>query len=441
MSHKNPSVKSRFFICWMAMFVTAAISGVAAAQSADSLIDKLVKKGVLTEQEAADLRKDADRDFATAIQSKSGMPDWVTSFVWSGDFRVRLDTSHNTDEPDSNSSRERTRYVYRLRYGALVKIKDDFEVGIRFGTGVAGQPLSMNQTFGNNAEKKSLFLDMAYLKWHLANGPVFGLNLSVGKMENPFTQKYLKFSDSVFDTNYTPEGIAGEVRFKLNPNHTFAFGAGAFIVDENSASSDDARLLVYNTKLHSTWSPKFSTVFGAGGYLLQNSGSITDNDNTHGFVGSGNTSATMNHRPVVLDGTITYLLDSFPMYKGAFPISLTGEYIKNPAADSLNEGSAVGIQLGKAGKKGLWDFSWRFKQIGANAVWDDLSDLDYGAWSGSAGSRTYAGGTDIRGHVFLFLYNLTDACNLSVKYYWTERISSSPSLDSHRAQIDLMWKF
>ena len=433
--------RKKCFLTWAAgLFAAIAICGIAAAQSADSLIDKLVKKGILTEQEAKEMRADSDRDFYNALKSKTGMPDWVTSFTWKGDLRTRLDLTRSTDEPNSNAKFERTRFNYRFRYGALVKIKSDIEIGFRLGSGVSGQPLSLNQTFGNNADKKPLFLDMAYAKWQLVDGPVFGMNLIAGKMENPFTSKSLKLSDSIFDTNYTPEGIGAEGRFNISTNHSLAFGTGVFIVDENSASIADARLLVYGLKLNSTWSPKWNSAFGVGGYFLQNSDAIADNNSSNGFVGTGNTSSTMNHRPVVADGMISYLMDSFPMYKGAFPVALTGEYIKNPAASSQNEGASFGVLLGKSGKKGLWDLSWRYKQIEADAVWDDISDLDYGAWNESS-PRTYAGGTDIRGHVFHFQYNFTDAWILSAKYYLTERISAARELDSHRIQIDVSWKF
>ena len=59
------------------------------AQSSDALIDKLVDKGILTTDEAKDLREESDKDFRTALQAKTGMPDWVTSYKIGGDFRGR----------------------------------------------------------------------------------------------------------------------------------------------------------------------------------------------------------------------------------------------------------------------------------------------------------------------------------------------------------------
>ena len=67
------------------------------AQSSDALIDKLVDKGILTTKEAQELRDESDQDFTTAYQTKTGMPDWVTGYKFSGDFRGRYDEVASTD--------------------------------------------------------------------------------------------------------------------------------------------------------------------------------------------------------------------------------------------------------------------------------------------------------------------------------------------------------
>src|SRR3954453_17825247 len=61
------------------------------AQSADALINKLVEKGILTQTEAASLRSETTNDFNRAFGAKSGMPPWVNSVKFGGDFRGRYD--------------------------------------------------------------------------------------------------------------------------------------------------------------------------------------------------------------------------------------------------------------------------------------------------------------------------------------------------------------
>src|SRR6478672_11716472 len=88
------------------------------AQSSDALIDKLVEKGILTTKEAKDLREEADKDFKTALSSKNGMPDWVSSFKINGDFRGRFEQNSS----ENYQYAERDRFRYRLRVGAIAAL-------------------------------------------------------------------------------------------------------------------------------------------------------------------------------------------------------------------------------------------------------------------------------------------------------------------------------
>src|SRR5438034_7415035 len=76
--------------------MTFALNG--HAQSVDALLDKLVDKGILTQQEAKDLREESDKDFTKAYAAKSGMPEWVTALKFNGDFRGRFE-HHGSDNP------------------------------------------------------------------------------------------------------------------------------------------------------------------------------------------------------------------------------------------------------------------------------------------------------------------------------------------------------
>ena len=78
--------------------LTAAGVPLAQAQSSDALIEKLVDKGVLTQQEAKDLRDEVDKDFTKAYASKSGMPEWVTALKFNGDFRGRYESFYYSNE-------------------------------------------------------------------------------------------------------------------------------------------------------------------------------------------------------------------------------------------------------------------------------------------------------------------------------------------------------
>lgn len=82
---------------------------------------------MLTEQEAKELKQEANQDFTKAYQVKSGLPEWVTSLKLGGDFRGRYEGFFGEDP----AFKERTRLRYRVRAGLTATLKDNFEVGFR----------------------------------------------------------------------------------------------------------------------------------------------------------------------------------------------------------------------------------------------------------------------------------------------------------------------
>ena len=421
--------------------LAAAVLGVTSveAQSVDTLLDKLVEKGVLTTKEAKTLREESDKDFTKAYSSKSGMPEWVTSMTWKGDTRLRYDHV----EADNAGAMSRGRYRFRLRYGAEATLTEGFATGFRMASGGTTDPISTNQSFTDNGAKKQLTLDTAYARWTAISNADLSLEFTGGKMENIFVGKNLKFSDSVFDSDYTPEGVAVEAVWKFNPQHDLALGFGAFMLSETSASQDEATLLVYKAQLNSMWSSNLITTVGFGGYVTDNL-SLVPSGGTGSNTASNTTGQTFS--PLIADASATYLLESFPLYTGAFPITVAGEYIINPQSpDNERTGWSAGVTFGKSGKKGLWDLSYRYKDLQKNAVWEDISDSDFGAAIvTTANTHSYASGTGVRGHIIQGQYSFTEAFNASLKWFWTENTAAAAaaqSLDTHRVQLDLVWKF
>src|SRR5471030_2780569 len=75
-----------------------AIAGVLAldftavkAQTDGALLDALVKKGVLSDQEAEDIRANEAKDYATTSAGKLTLSDHVTNLKLYGDARMRYD--------------------------------------------------------------------------------------------------------------------------------------------------------------------------------------------------------------------------------------------------------------------------------------------------------------------------------------------------------------
>lgn len=446
-----------------------AVSGIVATsawgQSADALIDKLVEKGILTVKEANELREEADKNFNQAYSTKSGMPEWVSALKFNGDLRGRYEGFYG----ESEDFVDRSRLRYRLRFGVTATLFENMEVGLRLTSGepasggsFGGDPISGNASFQDNGSKKFVYIDLAYAKWSFLNGAEFAAGGIFGKMENPFT-----FTDMVFDHDYTPEGIALQANYNLNDKHAVRATAGFFLVDEIGGSSQDPFWAGTQVRLESKWSEKVETTAGVAVLTLENEGSLganvsgssvnwtVPNQNAGnlrtpvtGVTGTGGMLVN-DYRPIVADVGLTYKLGRFYRYSGAFPIKVAGEILHNPGADTRNTGYQAGVTFGKAGKRGLWEFAYRYKHLEGDAWYEEFPDSDFGAyyqrgalWTGD--SSGYRPGTNVKGHILRFSYSPFDSLMLTGTAFLTEVIDKSPE-DSEsgmtRLQLDAVWKF
>ena len=66
-------------------------------------------------------------DFNKAFNSKFQMPDWVTSYKLSGDFRGRFDDVARAPVTCRRRGASNMRLRYRLRVGLTINMKDDLK--------------------------------------------------------------------------------------------------------------------------------------------------------------------------------------------------------------------------------------------------------------------------------------------------------------------------
>ena len=447
--------KRKWSLTAAGMLATLTLGATAYGQSADALIDKLVDKGILTVKEANDLREETDKGFNQAAQVKSGIPDWITSFKLGGDLRGRYEGIYTKGE----NSADRNRFRYRLRFGLTASMTDDLEVGFRLASGTLTDPISPNQTMGGNAVRKTIGIDLAYAKWTPLHKSDWTGTFVGGKMENPFV-----FSDLVFDPDYMPEGLAQQFGYAFSDKQSLKFMLGEFVLDEIGASSKDPFLVGAQLRLDSVWTKKLQTSFGVaalaisgkdtlstGGDNLMHPGNNVPNVNVGNtrtpVVGGVGGNLVYNYNPIVVDGALIYTLDSFPLYKGVFPIKLAGEYMNNPGASANNQAYSVGIQFGKSGKKGLWDISYNWKYLEADAWWEELVDSDFGGFYAVAppgGSQGFQCGTGVRGHIIKATFSPYDSLTFGAKFFMTELINPYPAgskSGASRIQLDAAWRF
>jgi hypothetical protein len=438
----------------------AALAPQVHAQSSDALIDKLVDKGILTVDEAKDLRVEADKDFKTALQAKTGMPDYVTGYKISGDFRGRFEQFSS----DNAALVDRTRLRYRLRFGIVASIMDNLEAGFRLGSGDAsgvgsqsatGSPLSNNSTMQDNFSKKMIYIDTAYGKWTAVNSGNWLVSATIGKMENPFV-----FTPMVFDPDLTPEGAALQAGYTINDKHSLAFTGGAFVMDEEKSSTYDPFLYGGQLTLNSKWTDKIASSVGLGALAINSQKSLSVANVP--YINQGNSRSAggvllYKYEPLIADASVTYTLDTFPFYAGAFPIKVAGELMHNPGAANNNSGFWTGVTFGKSGTKKTWDLTYRYEYLQADAWYDQLVDDDNGAYystvhySNNSGTVGYFGGTNVKGHMVKLNYSFTDSLTFSATCFINDLINPpAQNTSGKKADLtsnaihfyaDLMWKF
>jgi hypothetical protein len=446
------------------------------AQSAgDALVDKLEQKGILSADEAKQLREENKQDFSSSLTNNfdqafdkaTGTPDYVTGYKFSGDFRGRYDEVAST--AGNKTFTDRDRYRYRLRVGLTVTLKDNLEAGFRITSGDpatansfnnAGNPLSNNSTLQDNGTKKNVYIDTAYGKWTALNGDGWLFSSIIGKMDNP-----LQFTPMVFDPDWTPEGAAIQSGYTFNDQQSILVNGAAFVEDQEVGGTDKGSvrapaLFSGQAIWNANWTSRLGTSLGIGGYLLQNSKNLTTANVP--YINQGNTRAVVGgtgvlvngYTPIIADASATYKLDSFPMYPGAFPIKVSGEYINNVdtiSGNNNNQGYWAGVTFGKSGKKHAWDISYRYEYLEADAAYDQLVDDDNGAYYQTAptgGAAGWYSGTNIKGHLIKANYSITDSLTFTFTCFMNQLITPSlnspggePKNSALHVMADLMWKF
>src|SRR4029450_5434276 len=113
-----------------------AFTGIAArAQEAGALLDLLVRKKVINDQEAEEVRAELSKEAAATSAGKWKLSTPINEIELYGDARMRYEyrggrtDSHDPDKP--NDWYERKRQRYRLRIGLRGTLMDDWFFGLR----------------------------------------------------------------------------------------------------------------------------------------------------------------------------------------------------------------------------------------------------------------------------------------------------------------------
>lgn len=180
-------------------------------------------------------------------------PEWVNRIKFDGDLRVReefdlMDSSNdpfvinyqdlNSGAPYNvgladtnqvlpplvNTTEDRNLMRLRARLGMAAQINDDMTVNLRLATGNTVNPVSTNQTLGNNFNRLTFQLERAFITYK----PVDGLSLYAGRMPSIF-----RTSELVWDEDLNFDGFGATYQEKSGVVRPFV-SVGAYSV-QNTA--------------------------------------------------------------------------------------------------------------------------------------------------------------------------------------------------------------
>jgi len=460
----------------MALGLVGSFAATAAAQDSGALIDALVRKGVLKDQEAEQIRSQLSRDYAANTPAgKLNISSSVKELKLSGDVRLRYQYDNQQAQTDTGES-QRTRYRLRLRVNADYKLADDFFAG--FGLQTTQNNDSGNQTMGdgNVHQNYSVFINKAFIGW---NG-IPGVTVIGGKQVNPFYT-----TDLVWDADINPTGVTERIDF-----HKFAdFGplelslvGGQFVASDNAESNASGKTnrdaIVYHTQLVAglklsddvklTVAPGYYTSNGAqlngdgGGEYNYTKWSSSGTEQLRGlkvYTAPGDVSFKVAGKPVKFQWDLAWNADAnnrSTLYgtakadAGATTVvdkaGLTASgktyaknYTETPIVDALGAATGasvykstavtattvtpsdrdslaylVGFQIGENKKKGDWSLLANYRQVGLSAVDPNINDSDW--------ALSY---TNMAGYKVGFFYNLGDATTIGSTFFSANNLRSS----------------
>jgi hypothetical protein len=374
----------------------------------------------------------AQQTEAVALRTKkietlrpSTSSDWTKRIKWSGDFRYRHESIDQ--ETDSNvrwkDGRNRHRFRARLMLEAI--LNDEWDLGFRLASGDPDSPTSTNQTMDNGFSSKDIWLDLAYFDYHPA--AVNGLNVYGGKIKNPFYK--VGKNQLIFDGDVNPEGLAFVLERPINDRDTIRFTGGGFWVDEGSGDGGDPSLFGAQVLIkHQVGNPD-TVIVGASYYdygNIKGRGNLWDGATS--FLGNSNAGGVYTQ-----DYDLLEVFGEYQTKCGDRPVSFYGNWVHNTAATTGEDtGWLVGGTYNKAKDPGSWQFSYAYRDLEADAVVGLFSDSDF-----------IGGGTDGKGHVFGFAYQVKKNVQAALTYFLNEDRANTAGrdFDYHRLQADLKFKF
>ncbi len=434
---KKHTMLNKSTVQLMALGLVGSFAATAAAQDSGALIDALVRKGVLKDQEAEQIRSQLSRDYAANTPAgKLNISSSVKELKLSGDVRLRYQYENQAAvansaaqgvQPASGVEDHRTRYRLRLRVNADYKLADDFFAGFGLQTGQNNDSGNQTMADGTVNQNYAIYINKAFIGW----SGIPGITLVGGKQVNPFYT-----TDLVWDADINPTGVTERIEFNkfvdLGPLELALVG-GQFVATDNTESATSGKTnrdaIIYHTQLVAglkltddvklTVAPGYYTSNGAslsgdgGGEYNYTKWSSTGTEQLRGlkvYTAPGDVSFKLAGKPAKVLWDFAWNADANNR-NSLYRLGTTGSVTNANAAKLTNSDRdslayLVGFSIGENKKKGDWSVLANYRQVGLSAIDPNINDSDW--------SLSY---TNMAGYKVGFFYNLGDATTIGSTFY------------------------
>jgi len=403
----------------------------------DLLLDKLVEKGVLSRQEASELRSEIAelKDASNKQLAKEILPEHVRNWTWKGDIRLR-DEIRNRVGTGADNHRQRIRF----RYGFEGKVNDQLKVAARIATGGTSDPISTNQSFDTFFTKKTVVLDLANAVYTPEVPGLDKVELVGGIMEGPLWT----VTPMVWDGDLSWDGAALRLSKKMTPGLSLFANSGMFSLDTDETEAASLWVIQGGASIKPFDSAESDVL-----KHLKLTAALAYHDyrNTANSAGAGTDPLTREADNTTNAHDFNQLNPSIELASqwAGSPVALFGDWVHNASVQGgknaeNDNGFAIGLKVGKAtapfwsvadglNLKSGWEGGYFYERLEQDAAFDEFVDSDFGG-----------GGTNRKGHVWWMTLATLRNSTLGFKYLTSEEIKGAKA-GENRAQVDWVTKF
>jgi hypothetical protein len=327
--------------------------------------------------------------------SGEGLAGETGKFRFNAGFLYRY---HVSDRDDDEVVR-RVRHRIRARFGFKVLIGDGAAVVFQLASG-SEDLVSSNQTLTDAFSSKNVTFDLAYAEY---KPPILSkkFTFQAGKVILPFYRPGA--TELIWDNDLRPEGLTAFVSSTFGSIETKVLG-GLYILQEREDDDESGLLAGQFVGSYALQNNRDLLKFGIGYFHISG---IKDRAPLFGNDFFGNSSYS--------DGTDELhsaeyreleLFTEASVYWRERPIVLVADLVVNTFLNNNDVGWLMGLIYGKLDRRGSWQCRYNYRRVEKDALYGTLTNSNFGD-----------GGTDVKGHLFRFLFALDRDIAATFSYY------------------------